>query len=499
MKFIGRLYLLICLLSAVACHQSVQEALPVYETIEDLKGRKVGALTGCFQEELLEKEYPELEVLRIDNITDLIQALATRKCEAAVVDDYNFQYYSSSLSGLTTLETPIVTADMGVCFQKGRNAQLRESFNEFLKVIKADGTYDEIYDRWIYHADEYDMPEIELPEEGKPLRVAVNSTAPPLEYIRNGELVGMDVELAIRFAAYIGRPIKLTDMNFSALIPSLVSDTQDMAISSINITPQRQESVDFSDPYFVCSSILAIRSENSAGYTGDDKVETGSTWAGIKDSFRRNIIDEDRYLMIWSGLKLTALISLLAGLFGTLLGGLICWMRMCRYSILRRFAGFYIGLMRGTPVLVLLMIMFYVVFARSSIDGVVVSVITFGMNFAAYVSEMFRSSIESVDKGQTEAGIAMGFTPVKTFLNIVMPQAFKQVPPVYKGELISLVKTTSIVGYIAVQDLTKVGDIIRSRTFDAFFPLLMVAVLYFILSWMFAALLDFVGKKTLHF
>ena len=115
------------------------------------------------------------------------------------------------------------------------------------------------------------------------------------------------------------------------------------------------------------------------------------------------------------------------------------------------------------------------------------------------MSEMFRSSIESVDKGQTEAGIAMGFTPLKTFLNIVLPQAFKQVLPVYKGELISLVKTTSIVGYIAVQDLTKVGDIIRSRTFDAFFPLLMVAVLYFILSWIFAALLDLIGKKTLHF
>ena len=146
--------------------------------------------------------------------------------------------------------------------------------------------------------------------------------------------------------------------------------------------------------------------------------------------------------------------------------------------------------------LVLLMIMFYVVFAGTSIDAVVVSVITFGMNFAAYVSEMFRSSIESVDKGQTEAGIALGFTPVRTFCHIIVPQAFKQVLPVYKGELISLVKMTSIVGYIAVQDLTKIGDIIRSRTFDAFFPLIMVAILYFVLSWLFTAVLDFIGKKV---
>jgi polar amino acid transport system substrate-binding protein len=156
----------------------------------------------------------------------------------------------------------------------------------------------------------------------------------------------------------------------------------------------------------------------------------------------------------------------------------------------------YIALMRGMPVLVLLMIMFYVIFAGTSINPVTVAVITFGMNFAAYVSEMFRSAIESVDKGQTEAGVALGFTPFKTFIYIVLPQAFKQVLPVFKGETISLVKTTSIVGFIAVQDLTKVGDIIRSRTFDAFFPLVMVAVLYFIVSWLFAAALDYIGKKT---
>ena len=136
-----------------------------------------------------------------------------------------------------------------------------------------------------------------------------------------------------------------------------------------------------------------------------------------------------------------------------------------------------------------------VIFAGTSVNPVTVAVITFGMNFAAYVSEMFRSAIESVDKGQTEAGVALGFTPFKTFIYIVLPQAFKQVLPVFKGETISLVKTTSIVGFIAVQDLTKVGDIIRSRTFDAFFPLIMVAILYFVLSWIFATALDFIGPK----
>ena len=132
--------------------------------------------------------------------------------------------------------------------------------------------------------------------------------------------------------------------------------------------------------------------------------------------------------------------------------------------------------------LVFLMIIFYVVFASVHINPVIVAVIAFGINFGAYVSEMFRTSIESIDKGQREAGIASGFTKVQTFVHIIMPQALQRVLPVYKGEFISLVKMTSIVGYIAVQDLTKASDIIRSRTFDAFFPLIMAAVLYIIIA-----------------
>ena len=125
-----------------------------------------------------------------------------------------------------------------------------------------------------------------------------------------------------------------------------------------------------------------------------------------------------------------------------------------------------------------------------------VAVIAFGMNFAAYVSEMFRAGIGSVDKGQSEAGTAMGFTKPQTFGFIVLPQMIQRVLPVYKGEFISLVKMTSIVGYIAVQDLTKAGDIIRSRTFDAFFPLILVAVLYFLISWVLMQALDHLERVT---
>ena len=117
-------------------------------------------------------------------------------------------------------------------------------------------------------------------------------------------------------------------------------------------------------------------------------------------------------------------------------------------------------------------------------SATMVAVSAFALNFAAYVSEMFRSAISSVGNGQREAGLAIGFTPWQTFVYIIAPQAVRNVLPVYKGEAISLVKNTSIVGYIAINDLTRASDMIRNRTFDAFFPLLVVTVLYFLLAWL---------------
>lgn len=243
-------------------------------------------------------------------------------------------------------------------------------------------------------------------------------------------------------------------------------------------------------------------SDNTASNTSPakgtvtEKEESQTFLVKVVRSFESNIIHEKRYLLILSGLKTTVIISVLATILGTLLGGLVCYMRMSPKLILNLPARIYISVLRGTPVLVFLMLIFYVVFASVNIDPVLVAVIAFGMNFAAYVSEIYRTGIEGVDKGQTEAGIAMGFTKFKTMLFIVLPQTVRRILPVYKGEFISMVKATSIVGYIAVQDLTKASDIIRSRTFDAFFPLVMVAILYFLITWFLMQAMDYLERIT---
>ena len=188
-------------------------------------------------------------------------------------------------------------------------------------------------------------------------------------------------------------------------------------------------------------------------------------FSNVTESFSNNLIVEDRYRMILDGLQVTLLITLFAAVLGTILGGLVCWMRMSRRTWLQQVAKVYIELMRGTPVLVLLMLMYYVVMAPLDATGVMVAIVTFAMNTSAYISEMLRTTIQSIDRGQTEAGLALGFTQRQTFFKIVLPQVVKAVMPVYQGEVVSLLKGTSIVGYIAVADMTRASDLIRSRTY----------------------------------
>jgi len=375
---------------------------------------------------------------------------------------------------------------------------LREQFNAFFKQSKSNGEFEDMVTRWIKNGSA-EMPAIANAGANGVLVVGiVSDKGLPFAVVKNGKLIGFDIELAERFGAYLGKKVQYADMEFGNLIAAVASRKIDMIDSTLMFTEERKTRIDFSDPYYeLGANAFALRKNLAAYDTGiTPAAGTPSFFTRVANSFYSNIIMENRYLLIWDGLKTTVIISIFATLFGTLLGALVCFMRMSKRPVLNLPARLYINILRGMPVLVLLMLIFYVVFASVDINPVLVAIIAFGMNFAAYTSEIFRSGIEGIDKGQTEAGIAMGFTKVKTFVYIVLPQTVQRILPVYKGEFISLVKMTSIVGYIAAQDLTKASDIIRSRTFDAFFPLVMVAILYFVIAWVLMLSLEYLERVT---
>ena len=220
----------------------------------------------------------------------------------------------------------------------------------------------------------------------------------------------------------------------------------------------------------------------------------------LKSSFISNFIDDNRWRYITDGLKITLLVTVFAVLIGVVLGFLIAIVRTThdktgKLKILNAICKVYLTVIRGTPVVVQLMIIYFIIFGSVDISKVVVAIVAFGINSGAYVAEIFRSGIMSIDNGQFEAGRSLGFNYAQTMMYIVMPQAFKNVLPTLCNEFISLLKETSVSGYIALQDLTKGGDIIRSRTYDAFMPLIAVALIYVAMVMIFTKLVSLLERR----
>lgn len=204
------------------------------------------------------------------------------------------------------------------------------------------------------------------------------------------------------------------------------------------------------------------------------------------EQFKFNFLENKRWQFIVTGLENTLIISFFAVILGIVLGFLIAIIRSSHdkngnFKVLNLICKVYLTVIRGTPVMVQLLIIYFVIFGSVNISKLLVGILAFGLNSAAYVAEIVRSGIMSIDNGQFEAGRSLGFNFRQTMFFIIIPQAFKNVLPALANEFIVLLKETSISGYIGLMDLTRGGDIIRSQTYEALFPLLAVAAIYLII------------------
>lgn len=223
-------------------------------------------------------------------------------------------------------------------------------------------------------------------------------------------------------------------------------------------------------------------------------------WEKLKEDFYLNFIVDDRWKYIADGLQNTLKITFFAVLLGIVLGFLVAVIRSTyenthKLKLLNVICSVYLTVIRGTPVVVQLMIVYFIVFASNDPGLVPTAILAFGINSGAYVAEIFRSGISSIEKGQFEAGRSLGFNYAQTMWFIIMPQAFKNVVPTLANEFIVLLKETSVAGYIGLQDLTKGGDIIKSRTYSAFMPLIAVALIYLVMVMAFSYLVKLLERR----
>lgn len=228
--------------------------------------------------------------------------------------------------------------------------------------------------------------------------------------------------------------------------------------------------------------------------------EKNSKGNSIKERFYNSVIYDGRYKYILEGLKNTIIIALGAVIIGILLGAISAVTRNIyentgKLKIMNTISKGYVDLIRGTPSTLQLMIIYYVIFKQTNINIVLVGIMAFGINSGAYVSEIIRAGISSIDKGQWEAGYALGLSYFPIMNKIILPQAVKNILPALGNEFITLVKETSIGAYIGIVELTKASDIIASRTYDYFFPLALIAIIYLVITIVLSKLINLMEKR----
>lgn len=453
---------------------------------------KLGAVTGSLYGGYCRELFPNAHISEFNNFADVLMALKQGKVDGTMLDRPNFNSVKRTDSKLSCVTVPQYSVEIGFGFQKNDGGYaLQAQMNAFLDKLRANGRLDAMLDKWYGETEpNASVPLEELAGNSGKLRISIDTTRKPFVYMYNNKPVGFEIEVLYLFCEEYGYDVEIEDVSFASGLAGLAGEKYDLVCGGLYMTPERKESVNFSESYMVADVVMATY----------EKSGVENFFASVGESFEKTFIRESRWKLIVEGIFTTLLISVCAVLGGTVLGFLLYLAARSKNKYLscaaRIFARIYSKLITGTPTLVVLMLLFYVVLGRANLGGTVVAIIGFILTFGSFVYGQLALTVEAVDKGQTEAAYALGYSRNLTFFRIVLPQAMKMFLPVYSAEIVGLIKATSVVGYIAVNDLTKMGDIIRGNTYEAFFPLIAVAVIYFMITWSAAALLGMVQKKT---
>lgn len=473
-------------------------------SFEELKGTVIGTYQGATVETILSAHAEECgyTVEYHTEPASIIQGLKNGSIDLMTVRLPEFKAYMHSIPGLYVVWDSLLVDDQLVLLSL-KNNELKDKFNEWLKLPETQQMMQDSKDYWLrpYGTPDPVAKDYDVPTKGEPIHIASSFTVVGTTYVANGKPAGVDIDVLYGFAKYVGRPVELLNMPTLSILAAVQTGQIDMGVSGFSMRPDRSinENMLITDPYNRASHALvgyseelAIQQMKEAGLYKEKNFFTS-----LYDAFRRTFIEENRWQMIAGGLWLTVRISFFALIIGTLLGALVCAMRMSHRRFISGTAKVYIEIMRVIPILVFLLIMYYAVFSSMGVSGEFVSIIALAMSMAAFVGDVFCMAIQGIDRGQREAGYALGFSKRQTFFNIILPQAARSAQSVYNGQVIVMIKATSIIGYIAVMDLTKAMDIIRSRTFDAFFPFIAAAVIYYLITVVFVKLIGWLLDMTL--
>lgn len=461
---------IICLILACGCLFASQ-----FTTIEDLDGHDIGVQTAVLYEELITDRVPNSTIQYYTMPNDMILALTSGKIDAYLIEEVSYGAQKKNHPELTVLEEPagFISATC-IIGENERQDRLLGELNQFIADSRENGLLDELYEYWIADFDPInDKCDVTgFTGENGVISVAVEGGYEPFSFISDGHESGFDVDFICRFARAYGYTPQFYEVPFESIAPGVESGKYDIGMNIV-VSAERNESGTLSDVYYTTPIRLVI--------LGEDDTSVGFI-DSLKDSLYKTFIRENRWELFVQGAFVTVLITITSILAGTVLGFLV-YMTCRKGSVIaNRTTNFMLWLIHGMPTVLLLMILYYIVFGSSSLSGMWVSVVGFSLMFACSMIDMLRVGCNAIGRGQMEASTALGYNEHQSFFRIILPQAAQHFLPIYRNEVVTLIKETSVVGYIAVLDLTKISDLVRSRTYEAFFPLIVTAIMYFVIS-----------------
>ena len=456
-------------------------------SLDQFNASALGVVSGSPYGVFSEAQFPNAEIEEFDSYSDVLLALKEGKIDGIMLDKPVFSSAARTDEKLSSIPVPGRTVDLGFAFNKNDTA-LKAQMDEFIAKLQAEGKMEELIAKWCGEAEPAEsIPLDELAVNEKPLNLAIDSARKPFVYLNADKPAGLEIEILYMFCKEYGYNVNISDISFAS---ELADANFDIACGGLYITEESKESMNFSQPYMAAEVLMAKY----------ERTEFESFKLSLRESFEKTFVREDRWKLIAEGVCTTLIISTFSVLGGTALGFGLYMLARSKVNFVSRcakiFAKVYSTIISGTPTLVVLMILFYLVFTSPDMSGVVVAIVGFVLTFGSFVYEQLTVTVSAVDNGQKEAAYALGYSRNQTFFRIILPQSMKMFLPTYSGEIVGLIKATSVVGYIAVNDLTKMGDIIRGNTYEAFFPLIAVAVIYFAIIWCVAGLLGILKRKA---
>ena len=481
--FLTILFLLIAL---CGCSRKTEDI----HSAADLNGRTLIVESGTsFENSIAENGcVASPQYLYGGTTADAVELLLRSKGDALVIDKPVGQTLLYQYPQLRMLDDTFDDSPMGFAMPKG--SELKDSVDSAIKMMIASEEMDRLVEKWMGNDPAQKVIEAQTWDGSQgTIRVAVEAGFEPVCYLNeNGEPVGLDIDILTQIGRILNKKIEFTVLpSFSMLIPGIEEKLFDIAAGGISISEDRLARVDFSESYYETSAVFLVK---------DISAAEKSFLTEMKDSFRRTFIDNDRWRDILSGLGVTIVFIIVTGILGVILGNLLfLWYYFggkAAKAVTTALDKFFLYV----PVSTWLFIAFYILFYGRMGNPMMVAGFAMTILFSVEVFLVFKMEVESVDKGQFEAAYTLGYTKYQAYRRLIIPQVASQILADLQEQLVSHVRTTSLVGLISAVDIQMTLDMIRSETNDTVIPILLTTLIYVGLGLAFSALVKAIRIRS---